>query len=110
MLLRGLFLAGLENIASVFEPSDVLVLQYERCVADTAGQLRRTYEFVGLDPDFRPPNLALRRAEPAGGPTPPMPDETRAVMTEFYRPHVERLIAACPAIDVSLWPNFSDAI
>ncbi len=33
-----------------FPPEQILVLQYERCVADPAGQLARTYRFLGLEP------------------------------------------------------------
>ena len=49
---RGRYAAQLAWWLRHFPREQVLLLQYERCVADTQGQLSRTFEFLGL-PDQR---------------------------------------------------------
>ena len=107
-LRRGIYTRGLESLARVFEREQVLILQYERCLAETGSQLRRTYGFVGLDASFVPESVEELVSQGSGEPKPPMSNETRETMTDFYRPHVERLRDGWPEIDVALWPNFKD--
>ena len=105
---RGAYLRGLEGAARTVGRERLLVLQYERCLLDTGAELRRTYEFVGVDPDFVPPDLTRLHAQGSGDPKRSMPADTREMMVEFYRPHVMRLVSAWPEIDLGLWPNFRD--
>ena len=48
---RGLYADQLLRLWQAFPREQVLVLQYERCVADPRGELARTYAFIGLAPD-----------------------------------------------------------
>ena len=66
-LTRSLYAPQLERIFEHYPREQVLVLQYERCVADTAAQLRRTYAFIGADPHGHQPTAALVRRR---GPSP----------------------------------------
>ena len=77
----------------------VLVLQYERCLADYPGELRRTHEFLGLDPDraHMPPQRDPRERE--------LPEEERMRLGELYAPDVRKLAELLPELDVELWPN-----
>ena len=105
---RAAYKEGLDDVIAAFDRSQLLLLQYERCRVDTEGSLRRTYEFLGLDPDFRPPRIAELRAQAVGVPKPEMPAATRAELVEFYRPSVQLLVAKWPEIDLTVWPNFAD--
>ena len=48
---RGLYADQLLRLWRAFPREQVLVLQYERCVADARAQLARTFVFLGLEPD-----------------------------------------------------------
>ena len=54
---RGIYADQLQRLWNAFPREQVLVLQYERCVADPASELRRTYAFIGLEPEV-PAGLA----------------------------------------------------
>ena len=56
---RGFYDDALRRWIAYFPPEQILVLQYERCVADPTGQLARTYRFLGLEP-FVPDMLGNR--------------------------------------------------
>ena len=49
---RGIYADQLMRLWTAFPREQVLVLQYERCVADTRTQLERTYAFMGLAPEI----------------------------------------------------------
>ncbi len=49
---RGLYADQLLRLWRSFPREQVLVLQYEQCVADPAAQLARTLEFIGLPPEI----------------------------------------------------------
>ena len=76
-LRRGIDTPGLESLARVFEREQVLILQYERCLAETGSQLRRTYGFVGLDASFVPESVEELVSQGSGEPKPPMSAPTR---------------------------------
>ena len=60
---RGQYATALAPWEAELVSGRLLVLQYEACVADPAGQLARTYRFLGLDDDFVPAAL-LQAREP----------------------------------------------
>lgn len=53
-LQRSLYARQLGRLLEHFDRDRVLILQYERCTAEPLEQIRRTYEFLRLDPDHRP--------------------------------------------------------
>lgn len=102
---RGLYHAQLQQLLVHFERSRLLVLQYERCTRDPAGELRRTFEFLALeDPDFG----ADLQAHPKQQPEKPALDEpTRLAYVAAYESDVAALARDFPELDLSLWPNFA---
>ena len=58
---RGQYATQLEWLLQAYPRERLLVLQYERCAADAAGQLARTFAFLGLAPH----RAARRGAGPA---------------------------------------------
>jgi hypothetical protein len=84
----------------------ILLLQYERCVADTQGQLTRTFQFLGL-PDHRASADEVARTRKKSGARPPVPAEMRHLLAEYYRADVARLLELEPELDLALWKNFA---
>ena len=130
---RRSFGAQLARLHRFYDPERILVLQFERCRRDPAGQYRRTLEFLGVrDTAFTPRRLrrkaspvasllrlglpaacAARVAERLAGrpvaepePAPLWPDLEAALHTALD-PDVEALRALVPELDLSLWPNFA---
>jgi hypothetical protein len=102
---RGFYNRALHTWLEHFDPEQLLILQYERCTEDPAGQLGATFEFLGL-PEFHPQGLATPRQAPgevAGGLDP----EVRRRLVTLYESDVRELSARLPHLDLSLWPNFS---
>ena len=103
-LQRSLYANALRRWQSYFPPEQLLVLQYEACAARPIDQLVRTYEFLGLDPDYRPPNLSAKvnrtvitKAD--------LPEDARARLEELVAPDVAALTGLAPDLDLSLWPS-----
>jgi hypothetical protein len=81
----------------------VLVLQYERCASDPAGQLESTYRFLGLD-EYEPVHLH-RPVNRSGGKL-QLDDDTIRRLVDVYAADVQELAAMVPSIDLSQWPHF----
>ena len=79
----------------------LLVLQYERCTADPAGQLARSYRFLGLDDAFVPADLR-RPVGPTTEGRVPIADDAVERLVEAYQPDVEAL--ATESRGVRTWP------
>jgi hypothetical protein len=103
---RGLYHAQLARLFKRFVRAQVLILQYERCSAETVPELRRTYEFLGLsDCGFLPAELDAhpnRQAE-----KPELDPGARRALVDAYAEEVALLARDYPEIDVGLWPNFA---
>jgi Sulfotransferase family len=103
---RGFYDRQLSRWIEFFPPDQMLVLQFEQCVADPEANLVRTYRFLGLDETFRPPNLAVRVNESARA-LPPVDPELKDRLIELYQPDVAALGKRDLGLDLSLWPHFS---
>jgi hypothetical protein len=102
---RGFYDQALQAWSEPFDRSRMLILQYEQCVIDPAGQLRDTFRFLDLA-DFQPTSLAETREErsPAKAGLDP---EVRERLVTLYEADVMALSKRVPTLDLSLWPNFS---
>jgi hypothetical protein len=102
---RGFYHAQLMGLLAHFDRSQLLILQYERCVAEPARELARTLEFLGLSETGFAPDLD---AHPHLQPSKPTLDaRTRDDYARAYRDDVIKLIASFPEVEVGLWPNFA---
>jgi hypothetical protein len=103
---RGLYGAQLIRLLAHFDRAQVLVQQYERCVLDTLGELRRTYHFLGLpDPGEPPAGLDAHPNRQPGEPE--LRLDARAALIDAYAEDVTALARNFPEIDLALWPNFA---
>jgi hypothetical protein len=101
---RSLYADPLLRVLRHFPREQLLVLQYERCAADPEGELRRTYEFLGLpDADFSPPRLQ-RRDNPGRSDT-PIPPALEDGVVEAFAHDAGRLLEIVPDLDLDLWPG-----
>jgi hypothetical protein len=102
---RGFYAASLHPWAASLESGQLLVLQYEQCVADPVAQLARTYRFLGLDDSFRPPDLG-RPENPTRRPKATIDADARRRLVDVYRADVAELARLVPELDLGLWPDF----
>jgi hypothetical protein len=101
---RGLYADQLLRLWRAFPREQVLVLQYERCVADPARLLEQTYRFLGLEP-MVPAGDRLTRPVNAspGGAKVTLTSWQRQELARRYAPENERLAGLLPDLDLSLW-------
>jgi hypothetical protein len=104
---RGLYHDELRQWAAHFPQDQILVLQYEQCIADPSTQLARTYRFLGLEPFVYG---GITKRVNATADTLDLKDEVRERLVELYEPDVRALSRRFPDLDLSLWPNFSRVI
>jgi hypothetical protein len=99
---RGLYGAQLRALLDHFSREQVLLLQYERCVADPAAELRRTYGHLGIDDGFLP-DLDAR---PAPRRRAALTEGLREAFVRYAGADVADLARLVPDLDVGLWANF----
>jgi hypothetical protein len=104
---KGLYARQLGWLHDAFPPEQVLVLQYERCVADPRGELARTYAFLGLEPWTPPEDELLRGRNVTRGEKVELPERRRQLLRHLYEPDVRELIRLVPDLDPELWPHFA---
>jgi hypothetical protein len=107
---RGYYHRLLADWLAHFDRSQLLILQYERCVADPAGQLRATFRFLGLaDSDLPHPAPVLPAAPRAVVPESPgaLDPTVRRRLVSLYTSDVSNLARMLPDVDLGLWPNFA---
>ena len=97
----------LKPYVEAFGRDRLLILQFERCRLDPAGEYKRTLEFLGL-PEWLPEEEVL--GKPVNGrqrqPSPKALDEP-ADLVESLKEDVELLMSFVPDLDLSLWRNFT---
>ena len=99
---RGLYHDALRRWTAYFPPEQILVLQYERCIADPFGELARTYRFLGLDPFVF---QGIRNRVNPTTHTINLDQDVRRRLVELYTPDV-RALSEFTNIDLTLWLNF----
>jgi Sulfotransferase family len=96
----------LERLLRHYGPDEILVLQYEKCRADPAGEYRRTLRFLGVDSDHEPRDVERPRGTTAAAAKEPLWPDMLDCLHRALDPDVERL-AELVDLDLSLWPNFA---
>jgi hypothetical protein len=103
---RGFYYEQLRHVFELFPGEQLLVLQYERCVADPVAEMERTCHFLGMAPPEEFPERLLEHKQ-AGRQTPGLPDAVSEELAQRYRDDSLRLAELCGEIDLSLWPSVS---
>ena len=103
---RGEYHEQVRGVFELFPRERVLILQHERCREDPIGEMRRTQEFLGLEPLTEMPEKLQQHKRPPGT-KPELSEERHAELVRRLRDDVARLAGLCPELDLSLWPNFA---
>jgi Sulfotransferase domain len=104
-LSRSLYHRQLERLLEHFDRGQLLVLQYERCTEDPGGELRRTYEFLGVDPADHVPPFLTESVGRSPRPRAQATDAATAAAHEIVRRDASDLKALVPDLDLELWPS-----
>lgn len=99
----GCYADQLLRLWDVFPREQILVLQFERCVADARAELRRTLDFLGLDPGAAEAVDPIGRTDADARAASRLSDDRRAVLARAYSAENDRLATSLPDIDLSLW-------
>jgi hypothetical protein len=103
---RGLYWHQLQVLLSYFPRDQVLVLQYERCKADPAGQAERTLGFLGCDlGQWQPPGQLSQPVGVVHKSKPQLSAASLDALRRAYQPEISRLAADFPEIDLARWPT-----
>ena len=107
---RGFYFRLLNDWLLQFDRRQMHILQYERCVADPAGQLRSTFRFLGLEDAelaHRPPDQVTSLRHGSHEPSLDLDPAVRRRLVSLYSSDVVSLARTLPDIDLRLWPNFA---
>jgi hypothetical protein len=104
---RGRYATQLRRVLACHDESKILILQYEKCVADPAGQYRRTLGFLGVDPEHRHDGFERQRGTTQAAKKKPLWGDLMDGLRAALEPEVLALAAITPEVDVSLWKNFA---
>jgi hypothetical protein len=85
---RGRYHEQISRYLRFFTPTRLLVVQSERFFAEPVETVQEVLHFIGVDPDWRPPDLSPRGV--AEDRT-PVGEEVRDHLDEHFRPHNRRL-------------------
>lgn len=91
-----------------FPREQVLILQYERCVANVEEAIARTYRFLGIDDSFSPPS-SERRINASPRAIKDTNDMLNACLSSDLADEIAMLIDLLPDIDLDLWPVYQGA-
>ncbi|MDG2112623.1 MAG: sulfotransferase domain-containing protein [Actinomycetota bacterium] len=103
---RGDYAPQLERLLQHFDRDQVIVQQYEACVADPATEWARTVEFLGLDPAKGAPQFD-RQVNTARQEKPAVPEHMLVELRERYRAQLAALAQVVPELDVDRWTTLA---
>jgi hypothetical protein len=105
--MRGRYNEQMSAWVQYYERTQILVLQYEHCVANPVSELKRTYRFLEVDEswkvDFRDISKKINVTQP--GTRYNLTAKNLKLLVERYSDDVKQLTSTYN-IDLSLWPNF----
>ena len=102
---RGLYSQQLRRLFEAITRERVLVLQYERCRADPAGELARTFAFLGLADVPLDPAAFEREVNPTTARKVELGRGLREALLDGYAVDLAQLRSMAPELDLSLWPT-----
>jgi hypothetical protein len=104
---RGRYYEQLREWLHFYSSNQILVLQYELCVAHPNSELERTYRFLEVDESWKVDWSAITRKVNVARPKTrfDLPTAHLKLLIERYSDDVKNM-AKTYNIDLSLWPNF----
>ena len=97
----------IKRIYDLFDKSNVLILQYEKCKLNTIEEIAKTYRFLGVDDAFVPSSIRtpVNRFDYV---TDKPSKEMIQYLRNYFTEDVNRTVELCPEIDLTLWEEFCD--
>jgi hypothetical protein len=105
-LMRGFYGRQIQRLIESAGRDKVLVLQYERCAQDPAGEFARTLEFLEASPFTPEAGLLTRRYNQTFGDKGSLSSKDEQALVTEYEPEVALLKELEPDLDLALWPRF----
>lgn len=102
---RGRYAVQMRRLLDYFDESQILVMQYERCIAEPLEQYQRTLEFLEVE-DHVPTDLTRTRGTPTMQRREPFWEDFKFALARELEPDVAELREILPNLDLDLWPNF----
>jgi len=104
-LANGMYPNVLRPWEAAYAPEEMLVLQFEACVASPDEHLAETFRFLGVDDSFRPPQIRtpVNTTTNKRG----LDADLEQLLVRLYTPGVLELADRYPGIDLARWPNFA---
>jgi hypothetical protein len=102
---RSRYAPQLRRLFGHFPSEQVLVLQYEQLVTDAALQLRRTQDFLGLEPRAATGDLASQRINATAARRWEPPGPVRTAIRDDLHHDLDELRELCPTFDWTAWPT-----
>lgn len=95
-----------KKLLDLFDRSQLLLLQYEKCRANPEAEIARTYRFLGIDETFSPLSL-IKPVNKRPYLLPRLTPDERVVLKNYFSEDVAALGQLFPEIDLSLWQDFA---
>lgn len=108
VLFNSLLNFHLERLIKFFPMKQILLLQYEKCIVDTYSEIRKTYSFLGLDPEFVPKDVDKIVNKHVKVEHDLLDESSRGNIRDFLLEDVCRFAEKFPEIDLSLWRDFAN--
>lgn len=107
----GFYHQLLEQWYAVFDPSQLLILQYERCVVDVDTQLKSTFAYLGLS-EYHSAETERPSAPKwvSSKESRPLDIDVKKRLVDLYSRDVSALARRVPELDLTLWPNFAHLV
>jgi hypothetical protein len=107
---RGKYATQLKRVLASHDAEKILILQYEKCVAEPDAQYRRTLTFLGVDAEHVHEGFQEQRGTTQAAKKKPLWDDLMDGLRATLEPEVTQLAELTPEIDVALWPNFAHLV
>jgi hypothetical protein len=102
---RGLYAQQVRRVLEATPRDRVLILQYEACRGDGAGQLSRTFRFLGLPDVALDPGRIGREVNPTTSRKLDLSPTMHGALIDAYAVDIEQLRSLVPELDLTLWPT-----
>ena len=102
---RGLYAQQLRRVFDALPREQVLIQLYEACREDPAGELARTFAFLGLRPVELSPSTFAREVNPTTGRKVELTPGLRNALQDGYTVDLEALRTLAPELDLGHWPT-----
>lgn len=108
--LHSRYAIGLKQLLKYYPKDQVLVLLYEKNKEDYKKEIRKTFDFLGLDPDFVPEDGASRVVNRQDYVLPRFSKEERGRLAEYFRDDVRDTLELFPELEAAYWPDFEQVL